>query len=110
MLCPRRKELGNASVFKLPEEDTWREDGTCSYCGSLHPDKAIELMSDGVQVTPTDKNYKMYLGGQKVYFQHFEKSHIDEFIEIVNGGFARMAYPGHFYVLPFFVRRANEPR
>jgi len=33
--CARRSESFGA--FAYPETDTWRADGTCSYCGSLSP-------------------------------------------------------------------------
>jgi len=106
MLCPRRQETGMPPPDRV--EDHWREDGTCSYCGSLHPDLVLEKMANREEVTPTDKSYKMYLSNQKVYFQHFRPNHVKEFIELVNGGFANIAFPGHFYVLPFFVRRTGE--
>lgn len=65
MKCPRRDEsLGG--IFKFSGEDEWRDrDGTgyqrCSYCGSLHPDQFIEWTQKGAALTPTDKNYKVYI-------------------------------------------------
>lgn len=70
--------------------DGWRDmpDGsrTCSYCGSLHEEDAIEIMEkyaageDGYKYDPTTKNYKLYLnrpdvrnaseGGIKFYGWH----------------------------------------
>lgn len=34
---------------------------SCSFCGSLHPDRFLELVADGWIIEPTDKNYKAYL-------------------------------------------------
>ncbi|NUP39507.1 MAG: hypothetical protein HOY76_21470 [Streptomyces sp.] len=34
---------------------------SCSFCGSLHPDRFMELVRDGWIVGPTSKNYKAYL-------------------------------------------------
>jgi len=34
----------------------------CSFCGSLHPDRFMDLVREGWIVTPTDKSYKAYLG------------------------------------------------
>lgn len=35
---------------------------SCSFCGSLHPVRFMELVRAGWVVGPTDKNYKAYLG------------------------------------------------
>ncbi|WP_125936325.1 hypothetical protein [Streptomyces sp. WAC 06738] len=34
---------------------------SCSFCGSLHPDKFMALVREGWIVGPTDKTYKVYL-------------------------------------------------
>jgi hypothetical protein len=34
---------------------------TCSFCGGIHPDDAIELVRLGWEVEPTGKGYKRYL-------------------------------------------------
>lgn len=58
MKCPRRIE----GPFLLPDEDCWRDDGTCSYCGSLDPDMLMARLEVGdVEVGPTDKSYKIYV-------------------------------------------------
>ncbi|MEZ0089953.1 hypothetical protein [Streptacidiphilus sp. EB129] len=75
--CPRRAETGrdnpdspfHGSGINL---DTWHTGGgligqedaglSCSYCGSLHPDRFMELVREGWIVEPTDKSYKAYLG------------------------------------------------
>lgn len=45
--------------------DTWDVDRdgfrTCSFCGSLHPDDVLAHLRNGVEIHPTDKNYKGYL-------------------------------------------------
>lgn len=67
--CPRRAETGRDNpdspfVGSGTNLDTWRTDATgpsCSYCGSLHPDRFMELVQEGWTVGPTDKSYKAYL-------------------------------------------------
>lgn len=39
----------------------WREDGTCSYCGSMSPEKLFQAIEAGCVVDGTDKNYKLYV-------------------------------------------------
>lgn len=97
--CPRRTLAGN---------DKWRDDKTCAYCGSLHPNEFLEHVIAGAEVTPTDKNYKVYLetreGPRKFYFQHFSIDQKKQFIDLCNDGRVNIAYPGYFYVLPYFCK------
>lgn len=59
--CPRRNELGSARITE-PETDHWREEQTCSYCGSLSPERFFALaLSTGTKLSPTDKDYKVYV-------------------------------------------------
>jgi len=69
--CPRR--MSDMGPWQRAEGlDEWRADGgvigqnrvglSCSFCGSLHPDRFMELVREGWVVGPTDKNYKAYLG------------------------------------------------
>ena len=75
--CPRRAETGRDNpdspfVGSGTNLDTWRTGGglvtqgsigtSCSYCGSLNPDRFMELVREGWVVGPTDKSYKVYLG------------------------------------------------
>jgi hypothetical protein len=68
--CPRRMtDFGPWP--RDPDLDTWTtghgligqsEIGqSCSFCGSLHPDRFMELVREGWIVGPTDKPYKAYL-------------------------------------------------
>ena len=74
--CPRRHESGMTdpnSPFAGSGTglDTWTTGHgligqesigpSCSYCGSLHPNRFMELAREGWEVGPTDKNYKAYL-------------------------------------------------
>jgi len=55
MICPRSYETG------MPKEANW-DSGRCSYCGSMNPDELIDLIIKGeVELSPTDKNYKVYV-------------------------------------------------
>lgn len=69
--CPRR--MNEYGPWKRTEGlDEWRADRglagqnhvglSCSFCGSLHPDRFMELLRDGWVLGPTDKRYKAYLG------------------------------------------------
>ena len=110
MPCPRREEAPFA--ITPPEEDHWREDGTCSYCGSGKPIALLADIEEGLELTPTDKNYKVYCraskrGGPagKFYFQHFGEVDKAKLIQLLNERKIKFAEPGYFYVLPFFISR-----
>ncbi len=103
MECPRRREVLH-QITQPP--DIWREDRTCSFCGSLDPVLVLEKLEEGLEIEPTDKNYKAYLRGTgKVYYQHFSEEQCRKFIDLLNAKKLNVAYPGHFYVLPFFIGR-----
>lgn len=57
--CPRMKEV--PASMRLVNESVWRPDNTCSYCGSMNPDALFECIEAGSEITPTDKNYKIYV-------------------------------------------------
>jgi len=102
--CPRR--MNEFGPWEHKERlDHWRPDETCSFCGSLNPDVVMTRIEQGQAITPTDKNYKGYIGGStKFYFQHFNEAQQKRFIELYNNGTMHLDYPGHFYVWPFFMR------
>lgn len=125
--CPRAVMEGRGgpnSPFNPPfnGEMVWRTDHTCSWCGSLSGDALMARLEAGdVSLTPTDKNYKVYVnnaGGEaftmscpKFYFQHFTRDQQTRFIELYNAGKIKMGVPGHFYVTPYFcvIVRAPAP-
>lgn len=69
--CPRR--MSDWGPWERDEGlDRWATDRggiigqdqigqSCLFCGSLHPDRFMELVRDGWIVGPTDKHYKAYL-------------------------------------------------
>lgn len=57
--CPQQTHA-IMQVQKLHESE-WHKDGTCSYCGSISPDIFFKALEDGCKLTPTDKNYKVYV-------------------------------------------------
>lgn len=110
--CPRRYENYSEVVelldgWFLKDDLLW-----CVYCGSLQPDMMLSLMTMDCELGPTDKNYKVYLRNVnglyigKFYFQHFTLENRMRFIEIYNTKprTFTIGYPGHFYVLPFFIK------
>lgn len=42
----------------------------------------------------------------KFYFMHFSQEQMVRFVELYNQKKLKVGYPGHFYVMPFFMRRA----
>jgi len=88
--------------------------------GSLHPDIFMRLLESGtVVLTPTDKNYKVYIEGydpeldsqlgsttfrDKFYFEHLSAAQQERFVELMREDKIKYAYPGYFYNLPSFVK------
>lgn len=123
--CPRR--MGEPGPWEREEGlDRWETGhGTvdqdqvglsCSFCGSLNPDRFLELVREGWIVGPTDKSYKAYLESPqdpevqgrthaKFYFQHLSREQQDQFIDLHNSRQMKIGHPGHFYVPPFFTAR-----
>ena len=90
----------------------------------MHPDDFMIVARLGnIDLGPTDKNYKVYVGNTKFYFQHLSENQKREFVGLYNmrprrqynvndlsfkivadgGGKMVVGYPGRFYVLPFFM-------
>lgn len=159
--CPRKTNEATLPVqFKAPV--FWEKDGTCSYCGSLSPEKFFEALDKNCELVPTDKNYKVYVeipnpqAGQewplmssfsdeppsgdgwlqvtdelrqkyflddgkkwiklskmsatdqaKFYFMHLSEEQMQKFIDIYNEKKLHFAFPGYFYVSPYFMRPAT---
>lgn len=59
--CPRGPAPGGP--FKPPFDGSafWTGDETCSYCGSLSADAFFRAVEAGAVISPTDKNYKVYV-------------------------------------------------
>ena len=104
--CPRRAETGYQ--ITEPTEDVWTNDRTCSYCGSLRPALFFDAVRDNDAITPTDKDYKVYVGkgNGKFYFQHLNRDEQIKFVDLLNRKKINMVNP--FYVLPFFVRQGKD--
>lgn len=58
--CPRQANEG-VLPSQLSHASHWRDDRTCSYCGSMHPDDLFAAIEAGSEVGPTDKSYKVYV-------------------------------------------------
>lgn len=107
--CPRGEETGMSVLLKRAAKSSWVIHGghrACSYCGSGHPEDFFKAIEEGKKVTPTDKNYKVYTEGYvKYYFQHFTGENKKKLIDLLNAKKVAFDYPGHFYVLPYFIGR-----
>lgn len=109
--CPRRvSEFGPWDRNAV--DDAWTRDKTCSFCGSMHPDEFMRLAGSGTMLTPTDKDYKVYVvqdghKHSKFYFQHLSGDQRTAFIGLLNDYKIVLGYPGAFYVLPFFVSSSD---
>lgn len=121
--CPRRREQGMLN----PDDpahlfDHWREHAhlapgarSCSYCGSVHPDDFMQAVRAGVEVGPTDKNYKAYMTGPgfdhaKFYYQHLSVEQRGKFVQMINDKTMKIGEPGYFYTLPFFAVPAEDAK
>lgn len=114
--CPKRPQ----GPFKFPANDSWRNDNTCGFCGSLNPEWLMGRLEAGdVQLTPTDKDYKVYVenaggetfsthGAAKFYFEHLSVEQRKRFVELLQAKKIKLDVPGHFYVLPFFIVRSGR--
>jgi hypothetical protein len=112
-ICPRRPEVG-ASVPEGSTPDYYAANAGlvtqargCSFCGSMPPDEFMEAVRSGVEIDPTDKPYKAYIGGAgsgKFYYQHLSPEQMQEFVDLHNARTINWGAPGHPYVLPFFMR------
>lgn len=58
--CPRQEQEAVLEVQRQHRTHV-RHDGTCSYCGSLTEEVFMAAVMSGCQMTPTDKNYKVYI-------------------------------------------------
>ena len=67
--CGRRKDPFSHGFGVEGEDGFDEDDNCCSYCGSLNPDEfMLRLEAGNVSLTPTDKNYKVYIcnnGGEQ---------------------------------------------
>lgn len=114
--CPRRVE-NPGGVFRLPKNDVWSTDDTCSYCGSMHPDKFMAGVENGdYELGATDKDYKVYVGSDgkdpavrhaKFYFMHLSEDQMHRFVELYNAKTIKFQGGTKFYRMPFFMVPAD---
>lgn len=67
----------------------------------------MDIVRNGGEVGPTDKNYKAYVthpeGHDKFYYEELSLAQRREFVDIYNDKQMNVGYPGYFYNLPFFM-------
>ncbi len=59
-ICPRQDQEAVLAVQRAHVAH-WREDGSCSYCGSITEAAFFAAIEAGRLIGPTDKNYKAYV-------------------------------------------------
>ncbi len=122
--CPRRSETGPWA--QTPGVDKWENrphgrigqeeiGSSCSFCGSLNPERFMDLLRQGWFLGPTDRSYKAYIShaatgrSGKFYFQHLSADQQRDFITLYNAGL-NVGYPGHLYVMPYFAKARERER
>lgn len=58
--CPRQASEA-VMASQIAHQSHWRANGACSYCGSISADTLFAAIEAGARLTPTDKNYKVYV-------------------------------------------------
>lgn len=115
-ICPRRGGF-HSDVFKLPKDDHWRDNNTCSYCGSMNPDVFMKHLEESTGLLGvTEKNYKVYVhpvdgdGMEKFYFAHLREEQMVRFVELYNQ--RKIGYKGGFGFtrFPFFMVSADKSK
>jgi hypothetical protein len=107
--CPARNGDPKHAVPRYKSPDWWRDDGTCSFCGSITPDAFFEAAIAGQALIPTDKPDLVRIGDRKLRFQHLGDGHREKFIALVNQRRLNIDAPGYFYVMPFFCVAVPDP-
>lgn len=86
------------------EGASWRNNGTCDFCGGARPSLALAAIKAGATVVPTDKSYKLYIEGGnlpscggKLYLNHFSEAQALEFVRLDVTGQMKLGHPGWFY-------------
>lgn len=105
--CPRRIDAARLSGHVDSYRKRGSSEAACSYCGSISPARLLEILSEGGAVSPTDKNYKLYVKGppdteyphMKFYTHHFklDVESAMEFRRRVLDHEVKIGYPGYFY-------------
>lgn len=113
---------------EIPPKDHWRNDGTCSYCGSMSPERLFAVLGAGAQLGPTDKNYKIYVdvgdqeatmaqrsavksagGGGKFYTVNLNSDNALRLRTMIMEGTVAIGYPGYFYNGIWLPVKPTEP-
>lgn len=96
-MCPRRDEVPCVYTERNPGPDSW-ESGCglitqvsgCTWCGSMNPDDFMKSVRAGTVIGPTDKSYKLYVGGSgaegKFYTRHLSPEQGREFYQLWRSG------------------------
>ena len=67
--------------YFITHPTTWPEGSPipriCSYCGGIHPEDAMELITLGWELEPTGKHYKRYM------HPHGAKEHVDKLCQAI---------------------------
>lgn len=106
MLDPESHPCYRDDGSVIPPQDGWRNDGTCSYCGGLSPERLFACIGNGCELVPTDKNYKVYVErrnnvgddvGGKLYTVHLNRENAAKLRDLITSEQVTIGFPGHFY-------------
>lgn len=84
---------GEHSVFHGdgPNKDSYLNDDTCTFCGSLNPETFMKRLEAGdIEVGPTDKNYKVYVrnaggeGFKQTFRDCYEKDEQGQMVFVIS--------------------------
>lgn len=72
-------------------------------------ERFMQEAQEGAELGPTDKSYKVYVKlknekTEKFYFQHLSEENKKKFVDLINDKKLKIGFPGHFCVLPFFIK------
>lgn len=91
----------------------WTDKETCSYCGSISPHFFFACIAKGIELTPTAYDDTVEIkwdddSTSKFFFQHLTPKEQWKFIDLLNKKEINIGGPGHFPVLPFFIRNKKK--
>lgn len=111
--CPERKLHSEIPINNIDKWENRIEKKYlyCSFCGSIDPKSLFNELEKKSILTPTDKDYKIYLetksGKEKFYLWHLEDEDIYKIINLLEKNKVHLNYPYYFYKTPYILLNKN---